>query len=96
LMEYTVPRHYVVRLQSVKEAPTPSDAAAQAAVAQVATVSRVGERPSDRFKLSLSADAVIGDALVALERGGIRVLTCRQERSEVEEAFLALTREERQ
>jgi hypothetical protein len=34
---------------------------------------------------------VLGDALAALALGGVQVLACREERSEIEEAFLALT-----
>ena len=37
---------------------------------------------------------MIGEAVVRLESAGVRVLTCRQERSEIEEAFLALTKDE--
>jgi hypothetical protein len=36
---------------------------------------------------------VLGDAVAALAGASFQVLGCRQERSEIEEAFLALTRE---
>ena len=35
----------------------------------------------------------LGAAIAALADGGVDVLACRQERSEIEEAFLALTGE---
>jgi hypothetical protein len=38
---------------------------------------------------------VLGDVVAALAAASVQVLACRQERSEIEEAFLALTGEER-
>ena len=46
------------------------------------------------YVLSLEDGAVLGDALEAVRTAGFQLLSCRDERSEVEEAFLALTREE--
>ena len=46
------------------------------------------------FVMSLEDDAILGDALAAVHAAGFQLLSCRDERSEVEEAFLALTREE--
>jgi hypothetical protein len=36
---------------------------------------------------------VLGDAVTALERARIQVLSCTHERSEIEEAFISLTGE---
>jgi hypothetical protein len=40
--------------------------------------------------LDIAEDAILGDALAALSSAGISVLTCREERSEIEEAFLSI------
>jgi hypothetical protein len=45
--------------------------------------------------LVLAEGAVLGDAVAALSAARIQVLACRQERSEIEEAFLALTEDPR-
>ena len=42
------------------------------------------------FLLALDDGATLGDALIVLLRTDVRLLACRQERPEVEEAFLAL------
>jgi hypothetical protein len=44
--------------------------------------------------IALDEGIVLGDALAALVIQDIDVLACRQERSELEEAFLELTRKE--
>lgn len=43
------------------------------------------------YRLALADGVVLGDALAALSLEGVQVLACREERSEIEEAFLALT-----
>ena len=42
--------------------------------------------------LTLAEGAVLGNALTALTSAGLQILACREERSELEEAFLNLTR----
>jgi len=48
---------------------------------------------TDHFLLSLTGDSVLGDAVAALQAGGVSVVTCHRERSEIEEAFVALSAE---
>ena len=45
---------------------------------------------AEDFLLHLEADAVLGDVLSALTAGGVAVLGCREERSEIENAYLNL------
>jgi ABC-2 type transport system ATP-binding protein len=60
------------------------------ALASLASVERVAAE-SEHFLLALQDDAVLGDALGALVEARFEVLACRQERSEIEDAFVALT-----
>jgi hypothetical protein len=46
------------------------------------------------YLMSLADGTALGDALEAIRAAGFQLLSCRDERSEVEEAFLNLTREE--
>ena len=50
-------------------------------------------RQSGHYLLVLREDAVLGDALGALAAEGVDVLTCTEERSEIEQAFLSLAGE---
>jgi hypothetical protein len=62
----------------------------RSALASLASVERVAAE-SEHFLLALRDDAVLGDALGALVEARFEVLACRQERSEIEDAFVALT-----
>ncbi len=92
LMEHTSPRHYLVRLAPQLMETAPLNGQAQLALGELGTVAAISNGPTPQYRLTLAGEAAIGDAVVQLERAGVRVLTCRQERSEIEEAFLALTR----
>jgi ABC-type multidrug transport system ATPase subunit len=45
----------------------------------------------EHLLLVLQGDAILGDVIATLANDGIRVLACREERSEIEQAFLKLT-----
>ena len=86
LLDHAVPRRFVLRL---------GDAATdESAAAAIAPYGRVGPVPgaSGHVLLVLDRDAILGDALAALTGARVEVLTCSPERSELEEAFLSLTR----
>jgi ABC-type multidrug transport system ATPase subunit len=68
---------------------------AQAALGDIATISPISEPDGEHYRLALREGAVLGEALASLTASGIRVLACREERSEVELAFLQLTGDER-
>jgi ABC-2 type transport system ATP-binding protein len=56
------------------------------------TLSRLGGGDTDHYLLSLDDESVLGDAIAALQAGGVSVVTCHRERSEIEEAFVTLSR----
>jgi ABC-type multidrug transport system ATPase subunit len=89
LMEHSVPRRFLLRLRNGSQNGE-LEAALQAALGSLATVEGTG-RESEHYLLSLREDAVLGDALGALIAARFEVLACRQERSEIEDAFVALT-----
>ena len=90
LLEHSVPRRYVVRLRNGRPGAIALDAA-QAVLGSSATLSPPVETGSEQHVLVLADGAVLGDAVVALAGARIQVLACRQERSEIEQAFLTLT-----
>ena len=76
--------------------PTSSEdveALARRAIGDMGSVDRLGAEGSQHYVLSLHDGAVLGRALSALTSAGLDVLSCHGERSEVEEAFLALLEE---
>jgi len=80
LMAHAVPRRYLLRLRGTMD----SDA-----LKGLATLERTGDG-AEHFLLVLLDDVVLGDALALLEAAGIHVLTCTEERSGIEQAFLSL------
>jgi ABC-2 type transport system ATP-binding protein len=61
-------------------------------VSQHWTIARMDQGETDHYLLSLDDESVLGDAIAALQAGGISVVTCHRERSEIEEAFVTLSR----
>ena len=91
LVTLSQPRHYVVQL-------TNGSSDAQEIIANGGrSLDRLGELSIARgggaghFLLSLEPDAMLGNALDALMKSGCSVLSCREDRSGIEEAFLSLT-----
>jgi ABC-2 type transport system ATP-binding protein len=92
LVEHAVPRRYLVRLRN-GVAPGPElEAEARSALHGLAAVAPAAGPASEQYLVTLADAAVLGDAVTALERSAIQVLSCTHERSEIEEAFLSLTR----
>ncbi|HEV3477920.1 MAG TPA: ABC transporter ATP-binding protein [Gaiellaceae bacterium] len=86
------PNEHVIRMNG-----RPTGDAAEAAAAVLngrGTLAPAEGGGADHFVLCLGERAVLGDALAALAAAGFKVLSCRERRSEIEEAFLALTRED--
>ena len=90
LMEHSVPRRFLLRLRNGSQTGALLEEALQRALGSLATVEGAG-RESEHYLLSLQGGAVLGDALGALINARFEVLACRQERSEIEDAFVALT-----
>ena len=92
LVEHAVPRRYLVRLRN-GVAPGPElETEARSALAGLAALAPAAEADSEQYLVTLEDTAVLGEAVTALERMRIQVLSCTHERSEIEEAFLSLTR----
>jgi len=90
LMEHSVVSRYVITLRHPDADAASVAAAASAALGRPDAVVPV---PGDagRFVLELDEDAVLGDVLAALALAGFPAYACRPDRSEIEEAFVALT-----
>ena len=94
LMGHAVPRRYLLRLRNGRPESHSLVAAGQMALGALGTLEPADEGASNHYLLALAGDVVLGDALTALTQARVDVLTCREERSEIEEAFLSLARAE--
>ena len=90
LMAQAASRRYVIRVRNGR----PGALAAPELASALGVRARVepgAAGDGEHFRLEPGAGVPLGAAIAALAAGGIDVLACRQERSEIEEAFLALT-----
>jgi ABC-2 type transport system ATP-binding protein len=90
-MAHALPRRYLLRLEAGSDNGRPSPAL-EDGLAGLGTIAQTSD--ATHYVMSLEDGAVLGDALAAIRAAGFQLLSCRDERSEVEEAFLTLTREE--
>jgi ABC-2 type transport system ATP-binding protein len=93
MMATAVPRRYVLRLTNGRPTPYSLESAGRSALGSLGRLELVGDTSSEHYILALADEVVLGDALAALSRASIGVLTCREERSEIEQAFLAFAGE---
>jgi ABC-2 type transport system ATP-binding protein len=93
LMSHAAPRRHLLRLRNCLPPGTALEAAARHALNGRGNVVASGGERSEHYLLTLSDGVTLGDALSVLVGSGVEVLACRQEQSELEEAFLSLTRE---
>jgi ABC-type multidrug transport system ATPase subunit len=93
LIELAVPRRYLLRLRNGSLPASALEGPANRALGPIASI-RPAEGSEEQYLLDLQDEAVVGDAVTALSAAGIRVLSCSHERSEVENAFLTVTRTE--
>jgi ABC-2 type transport system ATP-binding protein len=92
LMAQARPGDHVVRLRNGR----PGDGvrtAAEAVLAGRASVAPVREGDPEHYVISLGDGVVLGDALAVLAGADLKVLSVREHRSEIENAFRALTSE---
>jgi ABC-2 type transport system ATP-binding protein len=93
LMAHSLPRRYLLRLQNGSLAGESLQPVLSRAVEGLGSVTAAGQGESPDYLLVLAESAVLGDALASLTSAEVQVLSCREERSEIEEAFLSLTAE---
>ena len=88
-------RRYLVRLRLPSGSGRGVEETARRAVAALGNLTSASESDADHFVLALRDGAILGDAISALSAEGVQVLSCGDERPEIEQAFLALTKGER-
>jgi hypothetical protein len=94
LIAHSLVRRYVLTMPTIER---DRELVARRASAAVLGRAEVGIVPSDadRYVLELGDRSVLGDVLAALTAAGFPIVACRPDRSEIEEAFIALTGDER-
>lgn len=68
---------------------------ASASIASLGTLTPSDEPDGEHHVLSLEEDATLGDVIARIVAARVEVLSCREERSGIEDAFLSMTEAER-
>ena len=92
LMAHALPTRYLIQLRAADGRDSTVDSALRDALGDLGSIAATSDGGQGHFLLALRADALLGDALARIRDAGYDLLGCRDERSEVEEAFLTLTR----
>jgi ABC-2 type transport system ATP-binding protein len=92
LMSHAAPRRFLLRLDDGMLGHNLDERVA-AALAGHGSAERTGGTGSGHLTMRLHDDVILGDALAALTAANLQVLACREERSDIEEAFLSLMRQ---
>jgi len=90
LMTHAVPRRYLLRIRNGVPDSRALEARLRDALDTQGTIT--AQDDVEHFLLALAPGAILGEAIAALTADDVQVLTCREEQSEIEEAFLKLTR----
>jgi ABC-2 type transport system ATP-binding protein len=90
LLSHAAPRRYVLLLTDADGNHPTGEHIAPMLPAET-TCTPIADA-AGQYLLVLEEEAILGDALARLSLAGCRVLSCTEERSGIEEAFLALTR----
>jgi len=90
LLEHASPRRFVLRLRERASGDTPRPSSVAALLGPLGGAEPVPGDAVRHVLIRLARETVLGDALEAISRGGIEILGCSQERSELEEAFFSL------
>jgi ABC-2 type transport system ATP-binding protein len=91
LMAAAPSRAYVLQLRPRPDDPEPLSERAERALGGLGRLVLSRDDGAEHHLLVLHEHALVGDAIAALSLSGIQVIACREERSQVEAAFLSLT-----
>jgi ABC-2 type transport system ATP-binding protein len=94
LMSHSIPRRFLLRLDGGRADGDLEERARQALRNCGSLEATAASGAGGHYTLSIDEGVILSDALVRLAAVGVDVLACREERSEIEEAFLSLMRQE--
>jgi len=92
LMSHAIPQRYLLRVQNGTSSGAALEPVLQAALTGIGTISAVANASPDDFLLSLDEGSALGDALRPLLDANVQIYACREEQSQIEDAFMRLTR----
>jgi ABC-2 type transport system ATP-binding protein len=87
------PRRFLLRIRNGEVSSGPMLASLESALAHRGSLSADGDVETEHFVLTLGDGATLGEAVAAFVAANYQVLSCHETRSEIEEAFVTLTKD---
>jgi ABC-2 type transport system ATP-binding protein len=91
LMRHAAGSSYLLQLRNGGSPAAELESKLRVALGGSATIAQAERAGEGHYVLSLLDGVILGDALGALAGAGVEIVACREERSEIEQAFVALT-----
>jgi len=91
LMSHALPQRYLLRVQNGVTSGKELERMLQGALGDIGTITAVVDEGSDDFALSLAEHTALGNALHRLLDADVQIHACREEQSQIEDAFIRLT-----
>ena len=91
LMAHALPQRYLLRVRNGNVSGRNLEIRLQDVLGPTATIAAVAGGDSDDFVLTVGDDSELGDALRALLAADVQIYACREEQSQIEDAFIRLT-----
>jgi ABC-2 type transport system ATP-binding protein len=92
LMSHALPQRYFLRVRNGALDSRELEPSLQAALGPIGTIRATAGENHDHFILALEEHTPLGDALRSLLAADVQIYACREEQSQVEDAFIRLTR----
>jgi ABC-2 type transport system ATP-binding protein len=92
LMSHALPQRYLLRMRNGTLSGHELEPSLRAALGDAGTIAAVEDDNADHFILSLAEETALGDALRSLLAADVQIFACREEQSQIEDAFIRLTR----
>jgi ABC-2 type transport system ATP-binding protein len=96
LLQYSTSERYLIELTDGRRSPKAVAAALSKAVDGLASIARQPASGGRSYLLTLDDGTVLGEALSSIMAARFQIVSCREERPEIEEAFMTLTTDEAQ
>lgn len=91
LVGLTAPSSFLIRVRNGAVSPDGLHSALQAAIGPLGQIAADRGEDGEHYVLTVGDATTLGEAIAAITRGGIQVLSCHETRSGIEQAFMTLT-----
>jgi len=94
LVALASPRSFLLRMRNGRGSAENALVRAREALGSAAMIAADGSGDGEHFQLTVQDGATLGEAITLLSASNLQVISCSEARSEIEQAFVMLTRDD--